>query len=242
MNWQGKRYWLVGASAGLGKALAQAMAAKGAKLILSARSEEPLQELAQEIGGAEVVTVDVRDTESVKAAAEAAGEVDGVIFLAGVYWPMAAQDWDAEKVEAMADIDYTGAIRVLGQVVPQMVARDRGHIVLTGSLSAFRGLPGSIGYSASKAGVKSLAESMRCDLHKTGVRVQLANPGFIRTRLTDQNDFAMPQIMEPEEAADHMMRLMENERRFESSFPVPFAWVFRAAQVFPDWLYFRIFG
>ncbi len=126
-------------------------------------------------------------------------------------------------------------------VLPQMVARDAGHIVITGSLSGFRGLPGAIGYAASKAGTMVLAESLHCDLHRTGVRVQLANPGFIKTRLTAKNDFAMPFLMTPEQAAGHMMALMKS-RRFKSSFPTTFSWLFRGAQVLPDWLYYRIFA
>ncbi|TDA83195.1 SDR family NAD(P)-dependent oxidoreductase, partial [Halomonas marinisediminis] len=89
-----------------------------------------------------------------------------------------------EKVEAMCDINFTGAARCVGAVLPGMVARDAGHIVLTGSLSGFRGLPGASGYGPSKAGVMAMAEAMHCDLRKTGVDVQVANPGFIRTRLT----------------------------------------------------------
>src|SRR5690606_26065952 len=99
--------------------------------------------------------------------------------------------------------------RVLGQVVPGMVARDSGHIVLTGALSGFRGLPGVIGYGASKAGVMYLAEGMYGELRGTGVDVQLANPGFIKTRLTDKNDFSMPFIMPPEQAAQEMFEHMQ---------------------------------
>lgn len=238
----GKRYWLVGASEGLGRALAQAMAERGARLVLSARNAERLADLAASLpGGAEVQACDVADAASVRAAAAAIGPVDGVIWLAGVYWPMAAQDWDSDKAEAMIDINLTGCARVLGAVVPGMVARGAGHVVITGSLAGFRGLPGAVGYAASKAGCVVLAESLRADLHRTGVRVQLANPGFIRTRLTDQNRFDMPQLMEPEDAAARMIRLMESNR-FSSSFPAPFAWVFRLGNFLPDAVYFRLFG
>jgi len=127
-------------------------------------------------------------------------------------------------------------------VVPAMVARDAGHVVLTGSLSGFRGLPGAIGYASSKAGVMHLAESMRADLWRTGVRVQLANPGFIKTRLTDKNDFHMPFLMTPEEAAGEMFTLMENERAFQRHFPRLFSYLFRLSRFLPDWAYYRIFG
>jgi short-subunit dehydrogenase len=158
-----------------------------------------------------------------------------------VYWPFAAQEWDAEKATAMADINFTGLMRVMGEVVPQMVDRDAGHIVITGSLSGFRGLPGSIGYTAAKAATMSLAECMYADLRKTGVKVQVANPGFIKTRLTDKNTFNMPFIMEPEAAAREMFEHMNGDG-FKKSFPMLFSWVFRGAQFLPDWLYYRIFS
>jgi short-subunit dehydrogenase len=121
-----------------------------------------------------------------------------------------------------------------------MVARGRGHLVLCGSLSGFRGLPGAIGYGASKAGLMHLAETMRVDLKRTGVEVQLVNPGFIRTRLTEKNDFTMPFIMDADTAARHFFAQM-NRKSFSANFPRGFAALFRASQFLPDWLYYRLF-
>jgi NAD(P)-dependent dehydrogenase (short-subunit alcohol dehydrogenase family) len=240
-DFQGKTYWLVGASEGLGRALAQQLAAAGAHVIVSARNADALQALAGSLPNARAVALDVGDRASVVAAAQAVGPVDGVVWLAGVYWPMPAQDWNAEQVEAMFDINLTGAARVLGQVVPAMVARGAGHVVITGSLSGYRGLPGSVGYSSSKAGVMHLAEALYCDLRGTGVDVQLANPGFIKTRLTDKNTFKMPFLMEPEQAASEMMTLMRGTK-FQRAFPRVFSWLFRAGNFLPDWAYYRIFA
>lgn len=241
-NWCGKRYWLIGASEGLGRALAHKLSDAGADLILSARNSERLTSLAAELSGPSVVLpVDISDRASCQAAAKAAGDIDGLIFLAGVYWPMPAQRWDAEAVEAMCDINFTGAARILGVTLPDMLRRNRGHIVLTGSLSGFRGLPGAIGYSASKAGLMALGESMYADLRKTGVQVQIANPGFIKTRLTEKNDFAMPFIMSPEAAASRMFDHMSTDR-FKTSFPRVFSWLFRLGQFLPDWAYYRLFS
>ncbi len=241
-DFAGKRYWLVGASEGLGLALAKKLSTRGAYCILSARSEDTLAEAVASLPGkGEAVVVDVADRDSVQAAADRVSDVDGVVFLAGVYWPTTAQEWNSKDVEAMCDVNLTGCARVMGAVVPGMVARGHGHIVITGSLSGFRGLPGAIGYAASKAGVMGLAESMYCDLRGSGIDVQLGNPGFIRTRLTDKNDFKMPALMEPEEAAEHMMQLMQGDH-FSRSFPGWFALVFRAAQLLPDWAYYRLFA
>lgn len=241
-NWQGKRYWLVGASEGLGRAVAHKLNAAGAEVIVSARSEDRLKSLVAELSGnASYVTVDVTDRAAVEAAAKQIGEIDGLIYLAGVYWPMKSDEWDNEKADLMAQVNYLGASRVVGAVIGGMIARGKGHIVLTGSLSGFRGLPGAIGYASSKAGLMALAESMQADLRTSPIDVQLVNPGFIKTRLTDKNDFKMPFIMTPEEAANEVFDHM-NTDGFKKSFPLMFSWIFRGSQLLPDWLYFRLFG
>lgn len=242
MEWQGKRYWLVGASEGLGRAVAHKISAAGAEVIVSARSEDRLQSLVEELPSkASYVTVDVTDRAAVEAAAKQIGEIDGVIYLAGVYWPIEAGAWDNEKADLMGEINYLGASRVVGSVIGDMVARGAGHIVLTGSLSGFRGLAGTIGYASSKAGMMVLAESIQADLRTSPVKVQLVNPGFIKTRLTEKNDFNMPFIMSAEEAANEVFDHM-NTDGFKKSFPLLFSWVFRGSQFLPDWLYYRIFG
>jgi NADP-dependent 3-hydroxy acid dehydrogenase YdfG len=241
-NFQSRRYWLVGASDGLGAALAHKLSRAGAEVIVSARSEDKLAALVTGLPGkASYQVVDVADNDSVKQAAETIGDVDGIVYLAGVYWPFSAREWNADQATAMADINFTGLMRVMGQVVPTMVARDSGHIVITSSLTGFRGLSGSIGYTASKAGTMSLAECMYADLRKTGVQVQLINPGFIKTRLTDKNNFKMPFIMEPEDAARAIIEHMGTDS-FKKSFPWFFSLVFRGSQFLPDWLYYRLFS
>ena len=240
-EFKGKRYWLVGASEGLGLALAQKLSTSGAELILSARTEDSLKAAAATLPGpVTILPVDVGSPESVQAAASQLPDLDGMVFLAGVYWPMRAQDWDARAAEAMANVNFTGAVRAVGAALPQMVTKNRGHIVITGSLSGFRGLPGAIGYAASKAGTMVLAESLYADLRKSGITVQLANPGFIRTRLTAKNDFTMPFIMDPDAAAGIMFRHMQSNR-FKISFPTVFSWLFRGGNFLPDWLYYRMF-
>jgi len=237
-----KRYWIVGASEGLGREVAKAVSRAGAHVVLTARSADRLHELADEIAGpSTVVTCDVTDDDDVARAASEAGELDGLIWLVGAYWPQSATEWAPDQVTTMFDVNLTGAARVLGQIVPDMVARDAGHIVLTGSLSGFRGLPNSIGYGASKAGLMVLAESMYADLRQTGVDVQLVNPGFVRTRLTDKNDFHMPMMMEPEDAAREIMEHMHDDT-FAKNFPRSFGALFRVANFVPDWMYYRLLG
>ncbi len=241
-EFRGKRYWLVGASEGLGRAVAIALGAAGADVIVSARSEQRLQDLCADIpGDASYVVCDVSDASSVAKAAEKVGQIDGMVYLAGLYWPMRSQEWQTANAEAMCDVNFNGAMRVLGAIMPQMVDRDKGHIVLTGSISGFRGLPGTIGYGASKAGLMYLAESLYADFWRTGIKVQLINPGFIKTRLTDKNDFKMPFIMEPEAAAEVFVAHMATSH-FKKNYPRFFSLLFRGSQLLPDWLYYRIFS
>ncbi len=241
-SWSGKRYWLVGASEGLGREVAFCLSRAGAEVIVSARSEDRLKALVEELPGkASYVTVDVTDRAAVEEAAQQLGDIDGVVYLAGVYWPMKAQDWDNEKADMMGEVNFLGASRVVGAVIKDMVAKNAGHIVLVGSLSGFRGLPGAIGYCSSKAGMMSLAESMQADLRTSPIDVQLINPGFIKTRLTEKNDFDMPFIMSPEDAAQEVFDHM-NTDTFKKSFPMVFSWVFRLSQFMPDWMYYRLFG
>lgn len=237
---EGKTYWIVGASEGLGRALAQALSEAGARLILSARNGDRLAELAAILRHATPLEMDVSDPESVAKAAEVAGDIDGLIYCAGQYTPLKAQDWDAAAVEAMCDVNFVGAVRVLGHVVPRFATEGRGHIVLIGSLAGFRGLPGAIGYGASKAALMHLGENISADLRGTGVRVQIVNPGFIKTRLTDKNEFRMPFIQTPEQAAAHVLAAMRR-RRFSTSFPVPFSWLFSVGRFLPRSLFYRIF-
>lgn len=239
----GKTYWLIGASEGLGRAVALALDALGARCILSARNTERLEALAAELThDPMVVGVDVSDDASVAHAWETVAAEDpfGVIYLAGYYDPIPAQDWDRAGVLQMADVNFMGGVRCLGHVVPHLAQRDAGHIVVIGSLSGYRGLPGAIGYGASKAAIMHLTENIWIDLVKTGVKTQLINPGFIKTRLTDKNDFSMPFIMSADKAAEHVIRAMRSDR-FKTDFPWGFSLLFRASRWFPRWLYKAMF-
>lgn len=234
----GKTIWMVGASHGLGREVARRLDQAGARLILSARSEDALEQLAGELRQAQPVPLDVTDMESVANAAQQAGPVDALLYNAGAYEPMRTQDWDSEAVLGMSDVNFTGALRVLGQVIPEFVKAGRGDITLVGSLAGYRGLPASIGYGASKAALISLAETMRHDLKDSGVTVRVVNPGFIKTRLTDKNSFKMPQLMEPEDAAGHVVAAMQS-RQFRTDFPRPFSYAIKAFNLLPDWLVYR---
>lgn len=236
-----KTYWIIGASEGLGRALAYRLSDEGAEVILSARNAERLAEIEAEIAGARGLEMDVTVPSSVSDAVHEIGNVDGIIYSVGLYDPMPAGQWDTDRALAMAEANYLGAMRVLGQTVPAMVARGAGHVVLIGSLAGFAGLPGAIGYGSSKAALMHLAEDMYADLRKSGVSVQVVNPGFIRTRLTAKNKFTMPQIMEPEAAAEQVLKAMRSGR-FSTSFPKPFSWLFMGAKYLPRRFFLKLMG
>ena len=237
----GRTWWVIGASEGLGRALCVALAARGARVVASARGAGRLAALAGECPDTITpVPMDVTDAASVALAADRVGLPDGVIYAVGAYEPMCATAWSPDVAEHMAKVNFTGALRVLARVVPAMARRGSGRVVLIGSLAGFRGLPGAIGYGASKAALIHLAENLRADLHGTGVRVQVVNPGFIRTRLTDKNDFPMPQIMTPEDAAARVLASIRRGR-FLASVPDPVAALFTIGRFLPLPLFQALF-
>ena len=238
------RTWLVGASEGIGRSLAIGLASKGYKLALSARQTDRLSNLASQLGPEHLaVPADVRDQTTLQQAWQKIIDewsgVDVIIYNAGYYRPAAADNFNLEDAEAMIDVNLTGALRVLSLAIPAMIKQKRGKIVLIGSIAGYRGLPSAIGYGASKAGIIHLAENLRCDLSPYGIHIQLINPGFVKTRLTDLNTFSMPFLMSPEDAAESIMRSME-KNKFESRFPWLFANAVKLMRYLPSSLYFAL--
>ncbi len=238
MQFSGKTYWLIGASEGLGRELARELCRAGARLILSARNAERLESLCAELSDAQTMVLDVTDTLAVREAVNGIGSIDGVIYNVGTYEPMRATEWDTEVALMMVDVNFIGALRVLGELVPRFMQAGHGDITLIGSLAGYRGLPASIGYGASKAALISLAETMRHDLKRSGVVVRVVNPGFIKTRLTEKNDFKMPMLMAPEKAAKYVLKSMRSSR-FRTDFPAPFSWLIRLLKFLPDIFMYR---
>ncbi|RAK21986.1 short-subunit dehydrogenase [Salipiger aestuarii] len=214
----GERIWIVGASTGIGADLARAYARRGARLVLSARSEQPLIELAAEIGGAEVIAVDTADRASLDAASEqiaAGGPLDRAISLAALYDPGKVLDIDPDTAAHLVTVNLTGSFLFARAAAPLL--RDGGQLVLTGSVAGYVGLPQGQMYSASKAGVINLCETLRNELAPR-IRVRMISPGFVDTRLTEKNDFRMPGLMQPADAAARIVKGLDGTR-FEVHFP-----------------------
>ncbi len=244
MDLNGKHIWIVGASEGIGAALATRLVEAGAIVALSARNVPMLEQLAAGMtkGAPLVLPLDVTDDAAVAqgwATLTASwSKVDMVIYNAGAYEPMAARQFDLIKIRRMMDVNLDGALRVLSHVLPDFIGRNAGHIALVGSVAGYRGLPASLGYGFSKAALIHLAESLRADLATTAIGVTLINPGFVKTRLTDKNDFAMPAIITPDQAAEAIVAGFRRDA-FEIHFPRRFTWVMKTLRYLPYALYFR---
>ena len=188
-------------------------------------------------GGHEAVRLDVSDRAGAAAAFEAAGEVDGVIYCAGAYEPMTALRPDLDALETIVDVNLAGALRVLAVCVPAFCERGSGRVLLVGSLAGYRGLPGGVGLRCNQGRADSPGGEPALRPSRSGVTVQICNPGFVATRLTDKNRFRMPLIMTAEAAADRIVRGMARNR-FEIAFPSVMAAGFKVLAALPGPLYF----
>lgn len=235
----GSRVWIIGASAGIGEALALAFAAEGARLILSARDRAALAALAARCGGADVVPLDLADRDSLPATVAGlrdSGPLDIAICTAALYDPARVADLDPARTEELVRVNLLGSLDV-ARLVPPLL-REGGQLVLFGSVAGYLGLPGGQAYSATKAAVNNLAESLAAELAPR-VDVRLVCPGFVRSRLTAKNEFRMPAMIEPEEAAQAVLRGLAG-RRFEIHFPRRFTLAIKLLRALPYGLSLRL--
>ena len=241
-DWHGKTVWLVGASSGIGRATAHALHAQGAKVFVSARSQQALDVFAAEHPGAVALALDAGDAASVKAAAKVvlgAGPLDLVLYCAGYYKEMRANEFDLQIMLQHQQINYVGALYVLDAVLPYFIKRQAGHISLVSSVAGYRGLPKSLAYGPTKAALINLAETLYVDLQDSHVGVSLISPGFVETQLTAQNKFTMPGLIKPEQAAQEILRGWARGQ-FEIHFPKRFTFFMKALALLPPALFFPV--
>ncbi len=236
-SWRGRRVWIVGASSGIGAALAHALIERGARVAVSARRIEPLAAL----GAEQVVAVDVCCAQALRSAADAVcaafGGLDLAVYCAGTYAPMRATAFELDVALAHDEVNYRGALRWLAAVLPPLLAQRDGHLSLVSSVAGWRGLPQALAYGPTKAALINLAETLHLDLREHGIGVSVVNPGFVDTPLTAANRFPMPALLTPAQAAQAIVRGWERGR-FDIHFPRRFTLGLRLLRALPDRVYF----
>lgn len=245
--------WVTGASSGIGAAVAVRLARVGWQVATSARNQGRLVELASApvgpgLGGRSPgrfhpEPADVTDLAAVKAAvARIEGEVAPIalaILNAGTYQPDDAATFDSSAFRSQVELNLMGTVHCLEAVLPAMIARGRGQIAVVSSVAGYRGLPRAAAYGATKAALINMAESLKFGLDRAGVKIQVINPGFVKTPLTDTNDFPMPFIISADEAAERIVRGLARDQ-FEICFPRRFAVMLKVLRCLPYRLYFPL--
>jgi short-subunit dehydrogenase len=231
---RGRRYWVVGASSGIGAALAQELVRRGAVVAISARRADDLTK----VSGGQMVTVplDATDPEAAVRAAtevrEALGGLDAVVWSAGFWRQFDARTWDHEVFAQHVQVNLLGLNNVLAAVLPEMVRTRSGHVVGIASVAGYRGLAGAEAYGATKAAQIYLLEAMRASLSHKNIQVTTVAPGFVRTEMTENNSFPMPFLIDPEQAATSIADGLEG-RKQEIIFPLPMTIIMKTANVLP---------
>jgi short-subunit dehydrogenase len=240
-DWRGQRVWLIGASSGIGEATAKLLMQRGARLALTSRSLDALTALAD--GNAHVVPADVTDHVSLRAAFESIcatlGGIDVVIINAGTHQPVRAWELDAAAAEKLVQVNLVGAMNVSALLAPYFAQSGGGRLAITASVAGYGGLPTGLVYGATKAALINFAETLYLDLAPRGVAVHLINPGFVKTPLTDLNDFKMPALIGADEAAREILAGIERGA-FEIHFPRRFTRVLKLLNLLPYRLYFPL--
>jgi short-subunit dehydrogenase len=235
MRIEGSRVWITGASSGIGEALARELARRGARVAVSARRAERLEQLAAEHGML-AVPADVTDLEQTNRAAahvrEELGGIDLAVLNAGIWEQVDVSAWDSDVVRRHVDTNVMGMVHGIEAVLPGMRRNRSGTIVGVASVAGYRGLPRSEAYGMTKAAQINLLESLRIDLRRLGIGVITVCPGFVDTELTDRNRFIMPWMLEPAEAARRIADGIEKGKA-EIVFPLPMMLLMKAARVVP---------
>jgi len=244
-QWHGCRVWLIGASTGIGLATAEALHAAGATVTVSARKVAQLEQFVKTHPGARALPLDVTDAGAMARALESVcldGVPDWVVYCAGHYRPMGADTLDLAECLRHGDVNYRGFLYLLDALLPRWLrtpAHTHRHISVVGSVAGYRGLPQSLAYGPTKAALINLAEALYLELQARRIGVSLVNPGFVETPLTRENDFPMPALISPAQAAQAMLRGWA-KGQFEIHFPRRFTWGMQLLRVLPYRIYFAI--
>ncbi len=244
-TYTGQHIWIIGASSGIGRALAKELSHRGATLALSSRNVEKLELLKQEINNDNHLALPlcVTNLDEIKHAYQTIldrfSKIDRIIFMAALYDAHDGTQKDITLIHKMIDVNLKGAFNIADLALPLFKQQGFGQIALCGSVAGYRGLPHGQPYCATKAALISYAESLKCELGDSNIDVKIINPGFVRTPLTDKNNFQMPMIIEPEDAAIAIAHGLTSSS-FEIHFPKRFTRIAKILHFLPAWLYFSL--
>jgi len=244
-NFSGKRVWIIGASSGIGEACASTLLKKGAKVALSSRRTDRLEQIASTANQDQtlILPVDVTNEQLIKTAhhniMQAWGGVDLLLFVSGMYVPLRADNFDISIAEQTIDANLLGPMRAVAAVLPNMLQEHAGHIAIVGSVAGYSGLPKALAYGPSKAGIINFCETLYYDLLPQGISVHMISPGFVATEATAQNDFEMPALITADQAATEILSGIQ-KGEFDIHFPKRFSGFLKFLRVLPYPLYFWI--
>lgn len=242
-NWRDKRVWLIGASSGIGAALAERLAAAGARVAISARREARLHAVAARCGGARVLPIDVTECGRLASAWDELraewGSADLVVFCVGTFHPRRSWEMTAESARATLTVNQLAVFDGVSAVLPSMLEAGSGGLVLVASVAGYGGLPQAVEYGPCKAALINLAEILYLDLAPRGLGVWLVDPGFVDTPLTAGNDFPMPALISADAAADEIVAGLASGE-FEIHFPKRFTRVLKLLRLLPYRWYFPL--
>lgn len=233
--------WIIGGGSGIGAAVARLLAKRGWTVAISGRRADKLDEVASGHSTIRPYPLDVTDGEAIAATvtriAQELGHIDLFIFGAAAWQPMDVGDYAFDKFAKIVDTNYLGVIRVANPLLAQMDKQGGGHFAVIASVAGYFGLPRSAAYSSTKAGLINLLETMRTELAPRNIKVRMIAPGFVKSELTDKNDFPMPFLMETDDAAERIVDGLTQSDRFEIAFPRRMVWLMKTIR----WLPYPVF-
>ena len=235
-----KKIWITGASSGIGKALAEKFASEGWSVAASARRKEILDKMAEN-KNISSYPLDVTNQDQVKNVFTKIindfNNIDLCVFSSGTYDPKMEQEINIKQNKFVMETNFFGVLYCVKSVEEYFKNKKDGHISIVSSIAAYRGLPNSSGYGPSKAALTNLTESLYFDFKKFNVRISLISPGFIKTPLTDKNEFPMPFIKSPQFAADKMFKGLTKSKSFETHFPKELTLFLKFLRILPYRVY-----
>jgi len=241
-----KTIWITGGSTGIGKALAIKFANEGWNVAISARRENLLKEISEKYENIHSFQLDVTNKNKCNEVFDDIknkfNNVDICFFSTGTWNPKKEKDIDVEQIEDVFKVNFFGTVNSIKAVEKYFKEKKSGIITIVSSIAGYRGLPNSTGYGPSKSALNNLTESLYFDFKRFGVRVCLVSPGFIKTPMTDKNDFKMPFLKTPEYAADKIYDGLINKNSFEIHFPKTLTIILKIFSFLPSKLYFGLVG